>query len=105
MTDNGPQFTSSKFSRFLAANGVSNLLFAYHSSSNEAAERLMQTVKQVLKAGCHKGVSFERALALFLLQYQTTPHATTGVSPSSLFFGQSLRIRLDLLNPQVAAQI
>ena len=62
-------------------------------------------MKQALKAGSHKGVSFERALASFLLQYQTTLHATTGVFPSSLFFGRSLRIRLDLLKPQVAARV
>ena len=43
----------------------------------------MQTVKQALKAGYQKGVLFEQALA-FLLQYRTTPRATTGVPPSSL---------------------
>ena len=106
VTDNGPQFTSSEFSQFLASNGVKHIRCSpYHPSSNGAAERLVQTVKQALKAGCHKGVSFEQALASFLLHYRTTPHATTGVSPSSLFFGRSLRIRLDLLKPQVATRV
>ena len=83
VTDNGPQFTSSEFSQFLATNGVKHICCSpYHPSSNGAAEQLVQTVKQALKAGCHKGVSFDRVLASFLLQYRTTPHATTGVSPS-----------------------
>ena len=85
VTDNGLQFTSTEFRQFLTTNGVKHILCSpYHPSSNGAAERLVQTVKQVLKAGCQKGESFEQLLASFLLQYRTTPHATTGVPPGSL---------------------
>ena len=105
VTDNEPQFTSTEFRQFLTAKGVKHFLCSpYHPSSNGAAEHLVQTVKQALKAGCQKGVLFEQALASFLLQYRTMPHATTGVPPSSLFLQQSLRTRLDLLKPQVAAR-
>ena len=105
VTDNEPQFTLTEFRQFLTANRVKHILCSpYHPSSNGAAERLVQTVKQALKAGCQKGVLFEQALASFLLQYRTTPHATTGVPPSSLFLQQSLCTRLDLLKPQVAAR-
>ena len=38
------------------------------------------------------------------MQYQSTPHATTGVSPGSLFFGCPLRNCLDLLKSDVAAR-
>ena len=41
----------------------------------------------------------------FLLQYRITPHAITGVSPSSLFFGREIRTRLDLLHPDVTSRV
>ena len=105
MTDNELQFTLTEFRQFLTAKGVKHFLCSpYHPSSNGATERLVQTVKQALKAGYQKGVLFEQALAS-LLQYCTMPHATTGVPPSSLFLQQSLRTRLDLLKPQVAARV
>lgn len=57
VTKNGPQFTLLEFSQCLAANGVSHIRRSpYHPSSNGAAERHVQTVKQLLKALCHKGV-------------------------------------------------
>ena len=60
---NGPQFTLLEFILFLAANGVKHIRRSpYHPSSNGAAERLVQTVKQLLKALCHKGVLFEFGL-------------------------------------------
>ena len=50
-------------------------------------------------------MSLETTLETFLMQYRSTPHATTGISPASLFFGLPLRNRLDLLKPDVAAQV
>ena len=57
VSDNGSQFTSSEISQFLASNGVKHIrCLPYHPSSNGAAERLVQTVKQALKGSFHKGV-------------------------------------------------
>ena len=93
VSKHGPQFTLLEFSQYLAVNGVKHICRSpYHPSSNGTAEWLVQIVKQLLKALCHKGVSFEWVLASLLLQYRTTPHAKhAGVSSSSLLFGQSLR--------------
>ena len=98
VSNNGPRFTSSEFSHFLAANEVKHLHCApYHPASNGAVERLVQTVKRAIKSGQRHGVELDRILANFLLQYRATPQATTGTTPSSPFLEHSLRTRLDLL--------
>ena len=106
VSDNGPQFTSDELEQFLVCNGVSHIRSSpYHSSTNVAAERLVHTVKQALRSGCRDGLSMEKALASFLLRYRSTPHATTRVSPCSLFLGRKLRTRLDLFRPDVGARV
>ena len=40
-----------------------------------------------------------------MLQYRITPHTTTGVSPCSLMMNRGLRTRLDLLKPDIAANV
>ena len=71
----------------------------YHPASNGAAEGLVQSIKQALKAGRSTGRPLDQALTNFILWYQTTPHATTGVAPCSLFINRKLHTRLDLRTP------
>lgn len=106
VSDNGPQFTSQEFACFMAQNGVRHTKTApYHPASNGAVERLVQSVKRGVMAGIRSGVSLERALQAFLLRYRTTPHTTTGISPSTLMLGRELRTRLDLLRPELRARV
>ena len=106
VSDNGPQFTSEEFETFLRANGVKHICSSpYHPASNGAAERVVQVVKQALKAGLHDSVPLEKTLSTFLLQYRATPHATTGVSPSLLLIGRNPRTRLDLLKPDIGRHV
>ena len=65
VSDNGPQFTSGEFKQFLHANDVKHITTApYHPSSNGAAEWLVQTVKQAIRAGHQRGEPLERTLAV-----------------------------------------
>ena len=90
VTDNGPQFVSEEFETFLKANGIRHIQMArYHPATNGAVEHLVQTLKQALRAGAQSGMGKEQMLSSFLLWYRNTPHATTGVSPSSLLFGHT----------------
>ena len=85
VSDNDPQFVSHEFADFLRANGVKYIRTApYHPSSNGAVERLVQTFKQSMKSGEHGGLTLHQ-LQNFLMTYRSTPHATTGQSPASLF--------------------
>ena len=106
VSDNGPQFVSEEFKKFMTTNGIKHIKCApYHPSSNGAAERMVQTLKLALKADHKSGVPLEHSLANFLLHYRITPHSTTGVAPCILMMNHRLRTRLDLLKPDVASNV
>ena len=106
VSDNGLQFILEEFSHFMVANGVKHTRTSpYHPAINGAAERMVQTMKKALRVGHQEGLPLEQSLASFLLRYRTTPQATTGVSPCSLFVGRDLRARLHLLSPDVGAHV
>ena len=51
VSDNGPQFRSEEFTRFLEMNGVKHVrVAAYHAASNGLAERMVQSFKNHMKA-------------------------------------------------------
>ena len=51
VSDNGPQFTSDEFRRFMEMNGIRHVTDAsYHPSTNGLAERLVQSFKNGIKA-------------------------------------------------------
>ena len=106
VTDNGPQFTAADFATFMKANGIRHIRSApYHPASNGLAERLVQSFKQAMKAGRSGERPLSHRLANFLLTYRSTPHATTGKSPSQLFLKRDIRTRLDLLKPDCERQV
>ena len=106
VSDNGPQFTSTEFADFLHGNGVKHTRSApYHPASNGAVERLVQTFKNAMWASRGDARSLQHRLDSFLFSYRTSPHATTGQAPCSLFLGRSLRTRFDLLKPDVEGRV
>ena len=86
VSDNGPQFACASFRAFAAQLG-----FAHRTSSprfaqsNGAAERAVQTTKQLILKNDD--------LPSALWAYRSTPLAN-GYSPSQLFFGRQIRSRL-----------
>ena len=102
VSDNGPQFTSSDFAKFLKQNGIKHSRTSpYHLASNGEAERFVRTFKEAMKAGKNDGLILSHRLSSFLLSYRTTPYSTTGVPPCELLMGRHLRTRFDLLKPDL----
>lgn len=102
VTDNGSQFTSEEFSKFLLDNGIFHKRSApYHPATNGQAERSIQTIKQKIKAIKYRNVfELEKCIRKILMQYRITKHATTGKSPADLVFNRPMRSLFDLMIPR-----
>nr|XP_029734625.1 uncharacterized protein K02A2.6-like [Aedes albopictus] len=100
VSDNGPQFTSGEFAKFLDLNGVVHKFSApYHPATNGQAERFIQTMKLKLKAiDCNRS-QIHGELCSILMSYRKMIHPTTGLSPSMMVYGRQIRSRLDLMVP------
>lgn len=101
VSDNGTQFTSGEFQRFVELNGIAHLRSSpYYPMSNGQAERFVDTFKRALKKLNGEGTS-TRNLQTFLQCYRSTPNRqiVDGKSPAEALLGRKIRIQLDLLRP------
>ena len=106
VSDNGPQFLSRELTGFTENNGIKHIRVApYHQSSNGAAERAVQTVKNAPKASARDGGTLRYRLQRSLLAYRIAPHAVTGRSPAELMLGWHPRTRLDHLCPDLLRRV
>lgn len=106
VSDNGPQFVSDEFSRFMRNNGIKHFRSApYHPAKHGAIERFVQTFKKALIAGRKEGRTNQHIISNFLLKYRTTPHSVTGMAPCNLMMNRSLRTVLDLLRPNITNHV
>ncbi|XP_055842563.1 uncharacterized protein K02A2.6-like [Episyrphus balteatus] len=98
VSDNGTQFTSSEFQKFLQSRGIQHTRTApYHPQSNGQAERFVDTLKRALKKLHHEGTS-EENLETFLQTYRSTPNKViNNKSPAELFLGRKIKTALDLM--------
>ncbi len=86
-SDGGPAFRAQDFADFLAAGSVEHRVSSpRYAQSNGAAERAVQTLKNLRKKNGTPAAFFHAVLLL-----QNTPRPDTGVSPSQLFLGRVQR--------------
>ena len=83
-SDNGPQFISHEFMNFVREQYIFHRKTTPPQANGEIEIKITQIEKKDLK----------EELASYLMMYRTTPHSTTGVSPSKLLFHRKLRKRL-----------
>jgi hypothetical protein len=106
VSDNGPQFKSAEFGRFLEEYGVVHKTTApYKPSTNGQAERVVQVLKNAIKIASLQGKNEDDVIQDYLLAYRVTPHCTTGECPSQLLMKRRLRTKLDLVFPSVQKRV
>lgn len=95
-TDNGPQFISSEFHDFCKQFGIDHVKTTpYWPQGNGEVERLNRSIGKRLKISQETaGSDWQWDLRTFVLMYNSTPHSTTGVAPSSMLFGRKLKDKL-----------
>jgi transposase InsO family protein len=99
VTDNGPQFVSAETEDFLKSRSIIHRTSAlYNPSTNGRAERMVQTIKDHLKAelSASPRTDLSGALNRILMQYRKIP-LSSGKSPAKLFLGREIRTNLDAL--------
>ncbi|GBL78741.1 Uncharacterized protein K02A2.6 [Araneus ventricosus] len=106
VSDNGSQFTSYEFQRFMQSKGIKHKTSApFRPSSNGQAECYVATLKQSLKVMQKYESSIQQKLSIFLLQHRKAPNATTTHSPATLFLKGEIRTRMDLLLPELKSKV
>ena len=92
-TDNGPQYASQEFCNFMQAYGVEHVTSSpMYAQSNGSAERVVQTVKNILKKCDEKGDD----PYLALLSYRATPVNSKLQSPAELLNNRKFRTTLPI---------
>ena len=101
VSDNGPSFTSEQFKLFCVSNCIEHITCSpWHPSGNGLAERAVGIFKSaMIKMGSKW--SLRERVNRFLTKYRSTPHVTTGVTPSELLCGRKMKTHLDLFHPTV----
>ena len=104
VTDNGTQFTSDEFQKFLRENDILHTLTAPgHPATNGLAERYVGEFKDKLGKIGDTGESVQTKLDRFLLTYRATP-TTLGKSPSEFLMNRQPRIRFSALRAKSSKQ-
>lgn len=105
VSDNGPPFNSITFGNFLERQGIQVMKSPpYNPSSNGQAERLVRTVKDVLKKFLldedYLHLDLEDQLNLFLFNYRNNCLTEDGRFPSENIFSFKPKQLIDLFNPK-----
>ena len=94
-TDNGPQFTSEHFTKYLEENGIEHRRTTPSwPQANGEIERQNRSILKRLRIAQTEGRNWKSEIDNFLVMYRRTPRSTTGVSPAELLFRRRIRTKL-----------
>eukprot|EP00112_Aurelia_sp_Birch-Aquarium-sp1_P017289 Seg3991.4 transcript_id=Seg3991.4/GoldUCD/mRNA.D3Y31 product="putative protein K02A2.6" protein_id=Seg3991.4/GoldUCD/D3Y31 len=98
-SDNGPPFNGDDYQRYLTALGINkNPSISKWPQGNAEVEKFNQPLGKALQTGTAEGKVWRQEIIRFLLQYHTTPHSATKVSPAELLFNRVIQGTLPSLN-------
>lgn len=93
--DNGKQFTSQDFKAFCSESGIRvYFTIPYWPQQNGEVERQNRDILKRLKISQAQKSNWKNDLLDYLTMYNSTPHSTTGKSPSELFFNRIFRDKI-----------
>ena len=92
VADNGKQLISDEFKQYLKQHGIKlRNVTPYSPWVNGEVERFNRSLKKANQCAHAEGKDWRKELNKFLLLYRTTPHATTGQCPATVFFGRGIK--------------
>lgn len=92
ITDNGTQFTSNQFEKFLAEMGIKHQLTAPYTPQENPTERTNRTVKTMIAQVSKQHNTWDDMLPEIMLAINTSASESTGYSPAYLTQGREPRL-------------
>lgn len=98
-SDQGSNFESELFQEMCKLLDIRKTrTVSYHPQSDGMVERFNRTCKQMLKVFVNENrADWDEHLPLLMMAYRSTPHASTGLSPNLLMFGDEVFMPIDLM--------
>lgn len=107
-SDNVP-FGSEEFTAWCKQLGIKHRkIMPLWPAANGQVEWFDKTLEKTIRIALVEGENWRSELFVFLMNYQNTPHFSTGVSPASLMMNRHIRTKipcLDLSRPPKLLQI
>jgi len=101
VSDNGRNLCSAEMEEYLCEYGIKHRrVTPYWPRANGEVERQNRTLLKAIRTARVEKKDWKKELNKFLLNFRSTPHATTGVSPAELLMGRKLRTKLPQLEVQ-----
>ncbi|XP_055584953.1 uncharacterized protein K02A2.6-like [Uranotaenia lowii] len=96
--DNGRQFVSTEFDNYCKVRGITvNRTTPYWPQENGLVERQNRSLVKRLKISQALNRDWKHDLLTYLSMYYSTPHSTTGKTPSELMYGRNVRTTIPAL--------
>lgn len=94
-SDNGAQFRSAEFEKFLEEYGINHETSTpYWPQANGEVERQNKTLLKAIRTAHVEGKDWRKELPKFLSAYRNTPHTVTGVAPNKLIFRYPVKTKI-----------